>query len=152
MEFEYEDRMGMIKVIDSYLDIANYEHNRRNFILNSGKVVPNASPNVSNVEWYDVRKLVNEELRKKGFFSDQHTLFIRFDLMGKIEQIYIELEIPREAEISYDEHENEECTVTIKKTGSVVIDKKTELRFDFSPSEWKNFKRTELMDRMLDGK
>ncbi len=151
MEFEYEDRMEMIRVIDSYLDIANYEHSKRNYVLNkSGLVIPNVTV---NKDWHEIHALINEELREKGYFSDKHTLFIHFDpYTGKIESIYIELEIPHETEETHDEYDVDDCEIKITKKDSFVISKRTELRFNFSPSEWKNFKRTELMDRMLNEK
>ena len=155
MKLSEKDRIDIIKVIDSFLDINNYVHQPKIVKNAYGGFSSYVSTKIGDLEWNETKKLIDEELRRRGLLKDKQNLHIRFDIEGNIKSIQIEKEIHHETpavENFYDIKDfDEQFEITIKKKDSYGIDIKTECEFEFSPNEWRNFKRTELIDKALDG-
>lgn len=136
-----ENKFEILDIIDKYIDLENY-------------VAP--SVNSPRQDWFEAHHKINDELREKGLIGEHQNIYFSFDVHGKIDNIHLQLEtrcLPDK--IPMESFEIDGASVTVRRRDLEDIEAAAEAerkaRFDFRSDEWKNYKRTKMMDRMLNG-
>jgi len=136
-----ENKFEILEIIDKHIDLENY-------------VAP--SINSPRQDWFDAHNKINDELREKGLIGEHQNIYFSFDVRGKIDNIHLQLEtrcLPDR--IPEERFEIDGADVVVRRRDLEDIEAAAEAerkaRFDFRSDEWKNYKRTKMMDRMLNG-
>lgn len=134
-----ENKFEILEIIDKYIDLENYI----------------APPINKAQDWFDKHTLINDELKEKKLIGEHQNIYFSFDQQGKIENINLQLEtrcLPDEIPEERLEIEGVE-NVIVRRRSLEDIEKSAEderkARFDFTSEEWKNYKRTKTIDKML---
>jgi len=140
------DKMEILEVINDFVDIETFQRSGR--ILNSF--------NFKEDGWYDILKSINEELKKRNLIGEFQNMFIEFGIDGYIKTVHIQEETRNIKDENIEIQERPDGNTIIRRRSledmeeSIKRIKNNTIPFDVN--EWKNHKRTKLMDRMLDDK
>ena len=135
MDKKYE----ILEFIDDLIDIENF-------------VRPNVRRGPSGIEneWFNKLKEMNKELKIRNLIGEFQNVFFEFGFDNKIKHIHLQRETrciePENTEKFNDVDGNE---ITVRRRDLVDIENEIEHELDFNKDEWKNYRRTKLMDRML---
>ena len=144
MESEVEK---ILDVIDGIMDISNFVYDQSLLLTTSSRTI--IHPRKNNDEWRDMIAKIDKELRDKGLIREDETIKVNFDYTGKMRSIEKILDIYEKPGEFDKKYEVDDCEVYIKKIDHVVITHES-VSLIISQADWKNYKRTKLMDRMLD--
>ncbi len=145
-----ENKFEILEIIDKYIDLDTYKHQPIN--RHGITTVPKPGEDF----WYDTHNKINDELKKKGLIGEHQNLYFSWAMDGSIDNIHLQLEtrcLPDK--IPMESFEIDGASVTVRRRDLEDIEAAAEAerkaRFDFRSDEWKNYKRTKMMDRMLNG-
>lgn len=130
-----KNRFEMIEIINSFIDIENY-----------------ISTSFNREDWFVIHTNINEELRKKNYIGEHQNIYFSFGFDGKIENIHLQIDTRADEEgvvsEKFEDSDGNEVTVTRRpyKDPKEVFEA---TNFDLNLDEWKNYKRTKLIDKML---
>lgn len=135
-----ENKFEILDIIDKYIDLENY-------------VVPPINSS-NKLELFEKFHQMNEDLKEKGLIGEHQNIYFSFNSNGNIENIHLQLEtrcLPYE--IPEEKFEINGADVIVRRRDLEDIEAAAETerkaRFDFNSDEWKNYKRTKLIDDML---
>lgn len=146
METEVEK---ILDVIDGIMDISNFVlYNQPMITTLNGTVM--IHPYKKNDEWNEIREKIDKDLRDKDLIKDDETVRVNFDIMGKMSSIEKIVDIYEKPDTIEQKINTDEFEVCIKRTSSYVINHES-VNLIISHADWINYKRTKLMDKMLNG-
>jgi len=136
----------ILDVIDSIMDISNFVYEQSLLLTKNGAII---NPLKNNDEWHEMSVKIDKELRERGLIEDNETIKVNFDFMGKMKNIEKVIDIYEKPVEIDKKYEVDDCEVYIKKTDYFEISH-DHINLITSHADWTNYKRTKLMDRMLD--
>jgi hypothetical protein len=102
--------------------------------------------------WFETHEKINKELKSRKLIGEHQNIFFSFGIDGFVDSVCLQVETRNlengEKEV-YTNSEGNEFILRRRTYEEAEEDENTD--FKFSRDEWKNLKRTKLMDRMLNG-
>lgn len=132
-----KNKWEILEIIDKYIDIEN-----------SNRIMGRSDP-----DWINKSTQLNAELKEKNLIGEYQNVYFSWGMDGKLSDMHLQLEtrcLPDNAERFDDLDGN---PVVIRRRDLDEIEDSEEWmrksKFDFNSGEWANYKRTKLMDRIL---
>lgn len=138
-----ENRFKILEIIDKHVDIENYT------------APPINASNTYIQSRFDIHDKINKELKEKGLIGEHQNIYFTFNMNGKIDNIHLQLNTradENDGSITerFDDCDGNEITVT-RRPYKDPMEVYEATNFQLNLDELKNYKRTKLIDRMLDG-
>lgn len=101
-------------------------------------------------DWFEKLTIMNNELKRRNLIGEFQCIYFVRDQGGKIENINLQTETrnikdPTEERFTSSDGND----VIVYRRNYDEIQKEKESTFKFDADEWTNYRRTKLMDRML---
>jgi hypothetical protein len=138
----------LLEVVDRILDISNYVYEHPKMIKVRGGISWTTPTN----DLEEKKEKINNELKDKGLLLEDESVVIKFDAFGKVNKIEKILDVYDKKEIEESDFETDGFEIHIKKSDSFEIDHKKLIQYTLTENEWKNYKRTKIIDKMLNEK
>ena len=132
--------MKILEVINEFIDIETFQHS--------------GSFNFQKDGWYDTMKSINEELKNRNLIGEFQNMFIEFGFGGYVKTVHIQQETRNIKDDNVEIEERPDGNTIIRRRSFDEIEESIKRiennTIPFDVNEWKNYKRTKLMDKMLD--